>query len=461
MPNTIRTEGELLILFADNAVGGISAQDLRDFVVSIYANGGGGTPGGVNAQIQYNNAGAFGGSVLRFNSGNNSFQVNSGGDVRGEFAVDFQAIRDPNVPEGETQVASGYASFIASGKFNIASGPYSHVSGKSNTASGEYATAEGVSCIASGYCSHAEGSTTIASGYFSHAEGNNATASGYCSHAEGSTTIASSNYSHAEGNETTASGNFSHAEGKSTTASGYYSHAEGRDSTASGNTSHAEGLNTTAGPGNFTHAEGNATTASGQNSHAEGNTTTASGDQSHAEGQESTASGTYSHAGGHRSVASLWGQFSRASGAFDDDGIAQYSFFTLFRYTTDDTETPLTLNGGSPTGVNRLTIPTNTLFHAWIHIAAHSEGSSGYALFSRYCGIINNGTTTSLVGAVEDIGTDKGNNAGVPPVGWAIAITADNSNDALIISVTGTDSLGINWVAKVETVEVAVAEATV
>ena len=38
MADTIRTVTEVLALFADNTTGGISAQDLRDFVVSIGFN---------------------------------------------------------------------------------------------------------------------------------------------------------------------------------------------------------------------------------------------------------------------------------------------------------------------------------------------------------------------------------------------------------------------------------------
>ncbi len=37
MVDTVRTEAELLSLFADNSTGAISPQDLRDFVVSIGA----------------------------------------------------------------------------------------------------------------------------------------------------------------------------------------------------------------------------------------------------------------------------------------------------------------------------------------------------------------------------------------------------------------------------------------
>ena len=36
MPDTVRTQDELLALFSDNEKGNITAQFLRDFVVSVY-----------------------------------------------------------------------------------------------------------------------------------------------------------------------------------------------------------------------------------------------------------------------------------------------------------------------------------------------------------------------------------------------------------------------------------------
>ena len=58
--------------------------------------------------------------------------------------------------------------------------------------------------------------------------------------------------------------------------------------------------------------------------------------------------------------------------------------------------------------------------------------------------------TTSLVGSIETIGTDIEDNALTD-----VAITADNTNDALDISVTGITAETWRWVCVVEGLEIA------
>jgi hypothetical protein len=64
--------------------------------------------------------------------------------------------------------------------------------------------------------------------------------------------------------------------------------------------------------------------------------------------------------------------------------------------------------------------------------------------------IKNVGGTTSLVGAVEAIGTDIEDN-----VLTDVVITADNTNDALDISVTGIAAETWRWVCVIEGLEIA------
>ena len=52
MADTPRTQAELLVIFADNVTQDISAQDMRDYVLSV-------TPGGAVSQIQFNNTDSF------------------------------------------------------------------------------------------------------------------------------------------------------------------------------------------------------------------------------------------------------------------------------------------------------------------------------------------------------------------------------------------------------------------
>lgn len=275
------------------------------------------------------------------------------------------------VSGGEYNIASGYGSY-AEGESNTSTGDYSHTEGFINTALGESAHAEGEFNDANGDWSHAEGAGSLASGTGAHAEGN-AEASGEYSHAEGGGE-ASGDYSHAEGVFTTASGLHSHAEGDGTTADAQDSHAEGDGSyidtgadmahaegqgtyvgidalaahAEGGSTqalaqyAHAEGVNTTAGVsenvGEAAHAEGEQTEALGAASHTEGIATQSDGDYAHAEGQNSNAigiaahaegyftvaNGDYSHACGANSYARRESQWSHASGGVTGDGVSTH-----------------------------------------------------------------------------------------------------------------------------------------
>lgn len=78
-----------------------------------------------------------------------------------------------------------------------------------------------------------------------------------------------------------------------------------------------------------------------------------------------------------------------------------------------------------------------------------SDGSA-IANYVRRVVIKNVGGTTSLVGSVETIGTDIEDNASTD-----VVITADDTNDALQISVTGITAETWRWVAVVEGLEIA------
>jgi len=129
--------------------------------------GGGGTPGDPIGSIQFNNAGAFGGSSnLTWNNSTNTITLNGS---------------------------------LNNGNGNTANGSYSHAEGAATNADGQYSHAEGSLTIAAGLGSHAEGYTTLANGAYSHAEGVNTIAYGGASHAEGQGTITSGSYQHVQG----------------------------------------------------------------------------------------------------------------------------------------------------------------------------------------------------------------------------------------------------------------------
>lgn len=129
-------------------------------------------------------------------------------------------------------------------------------------------------------------------------------------------------------------------------------------------------------------------------------------------------------------------------------GSAQQVDFVMSTSTTDATPTNLWLDGGSA----RLTIPSGKILAVSVSVAGGASGGTNAAHYMRKVMIRNAGGTTALVGAVQTIGTDVETVAG-----WDVTITADNTNDALDIKVTGAAATTINWVAHVTGVEIAYA----
>jgi len=267
----------------------------------------------------------------------------------------------------------------------------------------------------------------------------------------GQNNTASADYSFAFGKDCIASGQHSHAMGHSATASGQYAYAEGSLSNSSGVNSHAEGFDSTSS-GDFSHAEGYGTIASGVISHAEGYSTIASGLYSRSEGQGTVASGHASAAGGICAKARLRGQEAYASGMFQNIGDAQRSAYGFFRATTDNTQTEMFMNEMFTNEIftNRLTIVAQSAYMFTVQVAAYNQTDhkrAGYFL----TGVIgrDNSNNTSLTGLVskqewEDTGMEA----------CDVSVEADDTNEALIIKVTGLTGKTIRWHASVNTSEV-------
>jgi hypothetical protein len=277
-----------------------------------WAPGGGGSPGGSNTYIQFNNAGTFGGEQF----------------------------------------------------FTYSTGSRSVAQGSANSAIGLYSHAQGISTKADGYASHAQGDSTAANGYASHAEGRSTTtgnAFGYYAEmtASGVFTISSSygdlstaglfNIGYTIGvDDSQYTNSYTYAnlivtscsfDGTNTlvhvTDTAFYTSpviigsisnfGNGGDQAWGGYAAHAQGAITLA-QGAGSHAEGQSAGAYGPYSHAEG-VSTAYGDYSHAEGA-SSAYGTYSHAEGQGIV---YGEYSHAEGS------STYAGYTGYRMNTDIT----------------------------------------------------------------------------------------------------------------------------
>jgi hypothetical protein len=216
---------------------------------------------------------------------------------------------------------------------------------------------------------------------------------------------------------------------------GYQSTASGEGAIALGTTCSASGLGAV--------ALGRGCTASGNRSFAAGDAATASADYTVALGAGvATAHGCT--AVGSNSSANRRGMFVFSSTQFSAIGDSQSAAFVIANKTTTNTPVELYLNGST----TRLTIPSGKVFSGTVNIVGVKSDGTAVARYLRQVTIKNVAGTTSLVGSVITLGTDEA-------AGTSISITANDTNDALNIEVTGVTSETWRWVATIEGAEVA------
>jgi len=207
---------------------------------------------------------------------------------------------------------------------------------------------------------------------------------------------------------------------------------------ASGNNSVAIGYRSTAGGtgsisllgsagGTYTVALGFGTSGAG-NTVAAGSFANASGNVSVAIGSSVTTSAPLSV--GLNQGASLRSQFSTRC------------FESVYwgGQTTNDTATVLNLDAAA---TNRFTIAANTALAVDILLVARrSDTADKWLVARRFLGIRRDGSNnTSLIGSVQTLGSDQ--SEGSPT--WSFALTADDTNEALQLEVTGAASETVQW----------------
>jgi len=200
--------------------------------------------------------------------------------------------------------------------------------------------------------------------------------------------------------------------------------------------------------GNYASAFGYNTTASGDYSHAEGYNTTASGIYSHTEGFHAVASGDYSHAEGYGSKAYLQGQYTSSGGSFNAQGDAQYSRLVLHADTTEATPEVMYIENSSAAG--KLSIPASTCWRFDGVVIATTKNcslSSSWTIKGVIHRDASNNTEVVWSTVTEDV--DEIDTAA------AVTCTANDTNEALNINITGKSETSIRWVAYVELAEVA------
>jgi len=256
------------------------------------------------------------GNIIISPSGAGALQRDSGGDARGEYAVDWQTVRSNNnqaasgnysvIGGGRSNTSSGTDSTVAGGRSNSSSGNFSTVAGgRSNTSSGNYSTVGGgYSNSSSGYSSTvAGGSSNSSSGYSSTVGGGYSnSSSGYYS------TVAGGRSNSSSGTDSTVAG------GRSNSSSGDYSTVGGgRYNTSSGNYS------TVAGGRSNTSSGYSSTVGGGYNNSSSGNYSTVGG------GRSNTSSSNYSTVGGGYQNTSSSGNYSTVGGGRYNTSSGNYS----------------------------------------------------------------------------------------------------------------------------------------
>lgn len=146
-----------------------------------------------------------------------------------------------------------------------------------------------------------------------------------------------------------------------------------------------------------------------------------------------------------------------SSGQFTNPDDARTVFFTPFVETTNSTTTSLSTDGNTAGANNRIVISANTTWVFTIQLAARQTGGAagtvGDSRFVTLEGCIkrDGANNTSLVGIISEnkIAEDSG------AANWSVSVIADDTNEALDISVIGETNKTIHWVATIKVTEVA------
>ena len=351
-------------------------------------------------------------------------------------------------------------------------------SGNQATALGGQTKATGDFSTALGYQSKGTYSGSIGIGYGAQSTGNYAVAIGNSTMAQASNAVAiggSSYNTKATASEAVSIGQYAHSAG-SGAISGPFSYTSGIYSVAFGI---GQGNTTYGAQGSYSLAIGQQAKTTGSNSVAIGKSAIASGQDSLAFGRDTVASGGFAmalgkdgtatasgavaisaagtgygtEATGQSSIAlgdgtktTQKGQISYASHRFASRGDGQGSLFTLYADTTDATATVLTTDNGSAGGANQIVAASDTCIMFSGTLVATQNGAQDQGGWEIKGLLKNDGGTTTLVSS--NIQTFADGNS------WVVALTADNTNNALAITCTGEASHNIRWVANIQTSQV-------
>lgn len=347
------------------------------------------------------------------------------------YAANPSSATDP-VASGTNAVAIGTVA-VASGSLSTAVG-HGALASAANSFAGPVSNSSGVGSVALGIGTNstsygATGNYSFAVGYQSKATGSNAIAIG-------DNAVSSSSGSVAIGEEATATGYNTFAVGKSRAS------ATGATALNIENSSSSYGASN---PNSF--AVGDRAKATGYNSTAIGDMPIASNHYATSIGRQTNATALYSTALGFASKSSIYGKLAYASGYFFSTyGDAQGGQFILRGNTTDATAKVLTTDNEAVDSDNQVIANSDTCISFDGTITAMQNGAQAYGSWKIEGLLVNDGGTTTLANSAITVIQNSSN--------WGLALSADNTNNALAITCTGEANHNIRWVANIRTSEV-------
>lgn len=465
---TISNSGDNRILTSTGTSTGVNAESNATFDGTTLAISGAITVDNLKLDGNTISSTNSDGNIIISPSGTGALQRDSGGDVRGQYAVDWQTARsfDTMVAGGNYSVIGGggnnstsnnnYAT-IGGGYNNSASGSSSDFStiggGYSNSVSGNYS---GYSTIGGGINNSVSGSfstrSTIGGGNNNSVNGSN---SGYGTICGGDSNSINATYSNncniggGSNNSIIGNGlsNSTIGGGSSNSVSGYGSPS----STIGGGNSNSISSNgagvSTIGGGAYNSVSGYgssySTIGGGKSNSVSGSYSsysTIGGGSSNSVGENCPYSII---PGGTRAKTTRYGELSHATGRFNADGDAQHTILIARRTTTNATANQVLFLDASSA---RLTLPAETTWTFSIKLSAYNDtdNQGGWWIFRG--GIRRNAANgTALIGSLI---TESGTESSLSTA--SASVVADDTNEALEIRVTGVASKNIRWVAVVD-----------
>lgn len=142
-------------------------------------------------------------------------------------------------------------------------------------------------------------------------------------------------------------------------------------------------------------------------------------------------------------------QYAFAPGIFAAIGDCQYERYVQRRITTNATQTELSNDGSAPASTTRIQVSSDSTYTFRALLTARRTDADNESAGYKIEGVIdNNAGTTAFVGTptVTVISEDT--------AAWDVVVEADNTNDALVIKVTGEANKTIRWGAVVELMKV-------